>query len=302
MHKIYTMSKFDAIRAQLAALEAQAASSTVDASTQTEDPNAEDLNYMFDKVNEYVSFQVFCSRGNATIVFTDIDEPEAPEEYPPTPTIIDPPLTPEVATPDIVAPPSPTTPDYNEACGSPLKKMRIAEKQPKQTARCNRCGLTCTDDEIEKVFGWKNDNNRKVRQSWCRTCRHSYRTPKYEKEDCSQPGSPHSVIMERAQNIYLINDNGTGNNAPPSSRITMKLKSSTETWEDAEVRMKKKNMPIIRKRDKLLKIIANQEGISVMECMMKYSGITTAELFFRVKNSSPEMITSKAQSDDEESY
>ena len=299
MHKIYTMSKFDAIRAQLAALEAQAVTSTVDASTQTEDPNAEDLNYMFDKVKEYVSFQVFCSRGNATIVFTDIDEPEEPEEYPPTPTIIDPPSTPEVATPDIEAP---ATPDYNEACGSPLKKMRIAEKQPKQTARCNRCGLTCTDDEIDKVFGWKNEKNRKVRQSWCRACRHSYRTPKYQEEDRSQPGSPHSVIMERAQNIYLINDNGTGNNAPPSTRITMKLKSSTETWEDAEVRMKQKNMPIIRKRDKLLKIIANQEGISVMECIMKYSGITTTELFFRVKNSSPEMITSKAQSDDEESY
>jgi len=295
------MSKFDAIRAQLAALEAQAATNTVEVSTQTEDPNAEDLNYMFDKVKEDVSFQVFCSRGNATVVFTDIDEPI--EEYPSTPTSVQAPPTPEVATPDIVAPPSPSTPDYNEVCGSPLKKMRIAEKQPKETARCNRCGLTCTDDEIEKVFGWKNDNNRKVRQSWCRACRHSYRTPKYlEQEDRSQPSSPLSVIMERAQNIYLINDKGTGNNAPPSSRITMKLKASTETWEDAEVRMKQKNMPIIRKRDKLLKIIANQEGITVMECMMKYSGITTAELFFRVKNASPEMITSKAQSDDEESY
>lgn len=292
------MSKFDAIRAQLAALEAQAATSTVDACTQTEDPNAEDLNYMFDKVKEDVSFQVFCSRGNATVVFTDIEEPE---EYPSTPTSVQSPLSPEVLTPDIVAPPSPTTPDYNEACGSPLKKMRIAEKQPKQTARCNRCGLTCTDDEIEKVFGWKNERNRKVRQSWCRTCRHSYRTPHYLDRE-GEPGSPHSVIMERAQNIYLINDNGTGNNAPPSTRITMKLKSSTETWEDAEVRMKNDNLPIIRKRDKLLKIIANQEGIDVMECMMKYSGITTAELFFRVKNSSPEMITSKAEEDDEEAY
>lgn len=297
------MSKFDAIRAQLAALEAQAATNTVDACTQTEDPNAEDLNYIFDKVKEDVSFQVFCSRGNATVVFTDIDEPDEPEEYPSTPTSVQSPPTPEVATPDIVAPPfSPTTPDYNEACGSPLKKMRLSEKQPKQTARCNRCGLTCTHDEIDKVFGWKNDNNRKVRQSWCRTCRHSYRTPKYQEKDCSQPGSPLSVIMERAQNIYLINDKGTGNNAPPSSRITMKLKSSTETWEDAEIRMKEKNMPIIRKRDKLLKIIANQESISYVECMMKYSGITTAELFFRVKNSSPEMITSKAESDDEEGY
>ena len=281
------MSKFDAIRAQLAALEAQASTSTVDACTQTEDPNAEDLNYMFDKVKEYVSFQVFCSRGNGTVVFTDIDV-----EYPSTPPT-------EVATPDIEAP---ATPDYNEACGSPLKKMRIAEKQPKQTARCNRCGLTCTDDEIEKVFGYKNDHNKKTRQSWCRTCRHSYRTPQYLDREGREPGSPHSVIMERAQNIYLINDNGTGNNGPPSSRITMKLKASTETWEDAEVRMKNDNLPIIRKRDKLLKIIANQEGIDVMECMMKYSGITTAELFFRVKNSSPEMITSKAEEDDEKTY
>ncbi len=297
------MSKFDAIRAQLAALEAQAATNTVDACTQTEDPNAEDLNYMFDKVKEDVSFQVFCSRGNGTVVFTDIYEPDEPEEYPSTPTSVQPPPTPpsEVATPDIVAPPSPTTPDYNEACGSPLKKMRIAEKQPKQTARCNRCGLTCTDDEIDKVFGWKNDRNRKVRQSWCRTCRHSYRAPQYLDRE-KEPGSPHSVIMERAQNIYLINDNGNGNNAPPSSRITMKLKASTETWEDAEVRMKNDNLPIIRKRDKLLKIIAIQEGINVMECMMRYSGITTAELFFRVKNSSPEMITSKAEEDDEQAY
>ncbi len=295
------MSKFDAIRAQLAALEAQAATNTVEVSTQTEDPNAEDLNYMFDKVKEDVSFQVFCSRGNATVVFTDIYETDEPEEYPSTPTSVQAPPTPEVETPDIVAPPSPTTPDYNESCGSPLKKMRIAKKQPKQTARCNRCGLTCTDDEIDKIFGWKNDRNRKVRQSWCRACRHSYRTPHYIDRE-KEPGSPHSVIMERAQNIYLINDNGNGNNAPPSSRITMKLKASTETWEDAEVRMKQKNMPIIRKRDKLLKIIAIQEGINVMECMMKYSGITTAELFFRVKNSSPEMITSKAEEDDEESY
>lgn len=286
----------------MAALEAQAAISTTDACTQTEDPNAEDLNYMFDKVKEYVSFQVFCSRGNGTVVFTDIDELEESEKYPSTPTTIQAPPTPEVATPDIVAPPSPTTPDYNEACGSPLKKMRIAEKQPKQTARCNRCGLTCTDDEIDKVFGWKNDHNKKTRQSWCRTCRHSYRTPQYLDRLNREPSSPHSVIMERAQNIYLINDNGSGNNAPPSSRITMKLKASTETWEDAEIRMKNDNVPIIRKRDKLLKIIANQEGISVMECMMKYSGITTAELFFRVKNSSPEMITSKAEEDDEEAY
>ena len=80
------------------------------------------------------------------------------------------------------------------------------------------------------------------------------------------------------------------------------VEASTETWEDAEVRMKNDNVPIIRKRDKLLKIIANQEGIDVMECMMKYSGLTTAELFFRVKNSSPEMITSKAEEDDEETY
>ncbi len=274
----------ESIREQLLLLEQLEKSkvcSKVDACTQTDDPNAYTLNYLLESAGHTVEYDLKVRNGQTVLTFVNASWEDAP-----TPEIVAPPDTP---------PPSPPLlPGYQN--GSPVKKMRLSKD-----ACCNKCGISCDperSEDIDRIFGTKNERGRKVRQSWCRVCRHASRVPKFESAEPGSPGSVTSVLMNRNDNIYVI-DGTEKNGVPPSSRITVKLRGSAESWHDADKRLTDKNCPVIRKRDKLLMILAQQEKISPMESSMRFSGCATSELFFKVKQRSPELVTSKAESDDE---
>ena len=180
-----------------------------------------------------------------------------------------------------------------------------AKKEPKNPiAKCPKCDFQCEIHQQDLYFGvTMSATGQKKRQSWCKKCRvKSWNDNRGEDEkEISPPGTPDSTIMSRKDNVYLIeNPSGEGHKHPPSLKIKLKVKGSSETWEEAEKRHKEKSHPIIKKRMKCLKLLAKQEGTSIADQMKKNSGVTTTELFIRVKKNSPMIISSCAQSDDDE--
>lgn len=210
------------------------------------------------------------------------------------------------------------TPDFNtfaESEGSlqsepSLKKARTDPEK----AICPKCNFSCNINDVKAIneqFGYANHGHGVRRQSWCKNCRKvswEKKIPEHvevKEEEQSAPGTPDSTIMNRKDNYYLIENPSTesaetGYRHPPPLRIKMKVKGALETWEQAEQRHRQTSHPLIRKRMKCMAILAQQEGTTISEQMKKLAGVTTTELFIRCKKESPRIISSQAESDDEE--
>ena len=69
------------------------------------------------------------------------------------------------------------------------------------------------------------------------------------------------------------------------------IRKSSESWKQAEERHRQTCHPIIKKRAKLMSILSEQEKQPMREIMKKYSGVTTMELFCKIKQESPALLT-----------
>jgi hypothetical protein len=94
-----------------------------------------------------------------------------------------------------------------------------------------------------------------------------------------------SSIISRKGGIFCISSYG-------SNGMTFHdtIRKPSETWKEAEERHRLKSHPIIKKRAKLMSILSEQEKKPMSEIMKKYSGVTTMELFCRIKQESPALL------------
>jgi hypothetical protein len=199
------------------------------------------------------------------------------------------------------------------------KKARtgMAAKQPLHT--CPKCKTVCAyfESEIEGKFGLKSDGKH---QSWCKGCRHGClplvtpTTPLSnaffdEGQDMEEYGAEDDFadlmeddklydesteILHRKDCIYVASRQ-SGRNHGFLFHDTLKRK--TETWDDAEWRHKAENHPLMDKREKLLKIIADQESTHVNIIRKELEGMTTVELFYQIKKDSPVLLKSLSAKD-----
>jgi hypothetical protein len=200
------------------------------------------------------------------------------------------------------------------------KKARtgVAAKQPLHT--CPKCQTVCAyfESEIQEKFGVKTNGKH---QSWCRGCRHGClplvtpttppSTAFFDEGQDMEDGAEDDFadlmekcddklydesteILHRKDCIYVASRNG-GRNHGFLFHDTLKRK--TETWDDAEYRHLKENHPLMDKREKLLKIIADQEKTHVNIIRKELEHMTTVELFYQIKKDSPLLLKSLSAKD-----
>ncbi len=188
--------------------------------------------------------------------------------------------------------------------------------EPTQVARiaheCSKCHCTASGDNIIDVFGVKvkGQYGNKKWQAWCIKCRSGYhRVPKglptppdsplsYDNDEGSDNDDAKSVIIGRRGGIYTGTnkyhfDNATQKTKPAGFEFYYTVRKPAETWNNAEERLRKEDAPIVKKRSKCIRMLATQDGLSIDQAIMKYHSNTTTELFYLVKKSSPELISSR---------
>lgn len=103
-----------------------------------------------------------------------------------------------------------------------------------------------------------------------------------------------SHILHRKECIYVASRQ-EGRNHGFTFHDT--LKKRTETWNDAESRHQACNHPLLDKREKLVKLIADQERRDVKEIRKQLEPMTTVELFYLIKKDSPLLLKSLSAKD-----
>jgi len=169
--------------------------------------------------------------------------------------------------------------------------------------KCNKCGISCCDVEVEKVFGWKKEKNKdgkRHKQSWCRSCREKSRpaTNKRKKRKReSGAKDDESFIMERHNRVYLAYK-------PENRNWQMKcvLKSNDESWDDADnsIMRKMKEVQVngktsensLTEREKLVQLWSEQCGVSYTVGQERAKTMTNLELFVAIKKQSPGLVKS----------
>ncbi len=201
---------------------------------------------------------------------------------------------------------------YSDAEMSDIESLPTQEVA-KLEHECSKCHCRATDeDEIIDMFGVKvrgNQGNKKW-QAWCIKCRSGYhRVPKglptppdsplsYDNDEGSDNDDAKSVIIGRRGGIYTGTnkyhfDNATQKTKPAGFEFYYTVRKPAETWNNAEERLRKEDAPIVKKRSKCIRMLATQDGLSIDQAIMKYHSNTTTELFYLVKKSSPELISSR---------
>lgn len=189
--------------------------------------------------------------------------------------------------------------------------------ESRQVARivheCSKCHCRATGDKIIDVFGVKvkGQYGNKKWQAWCIKCRSGYNkrgdAPKgLPTPPCSPPGLPPGVIDDDDKSVIIGRRGGiyTGTNQYTYDDVSQKTKPAgfkffytvrkpSETWSNAEERLVREDAPIVKKRSKCIRMLATQDGISVDQAIVRYNANTTTELFYLVKKTSPELISSR---------
>ncbi len=121
-------------------------------------------------------------------------------------------------------------------------------------------------------------------------------------EDNSDNDSVCSIVIGRRGGIFTgrsvsKKDPITGKGKPGGLCFTTTLRKPSETWAMANDRCIEADMPFIKKRSKCLRLIAKQDGITIDKAIVKYKENTTTELFYLVKKTSPQLISSRKDDD-----
>lgn len=156
------------------------------------------------------------------------------------------------------------------------------------SATCPKCGIVAEGyTTVLQVFGWKyNHKNQKTHQSWCADCRHGTTAKQTEAEAADRCFDTDTTIINRRGSFFIVSHpQGGGMNFYDT------IKKSNESWKDAEQRHQNKAHPIVQKRTKLEQILSKQEKQSMETIMRKYKDMTTLELFCRIKNETPALLT-----------
>jgi len=147
---------------------------------------------------------------------------------------------------------------------------------------CPQCSRTASGKDVKEVFGLKrNRHDQLVPQSWCTKCRTGY-----TKADTLKVFNEESSIINRKGAIICVTNNGT-----KGLEYHDTIRKAGESWKDAEERHRAKSHPIVQKRAKLMSFLSKQEEIPMKEIMKKYEGKTTVELFCKIKQESPGLLT-----------
>ncbi len=195
------------------------------------------------------------------------------------------------------------------------KKARTGMAVKEALHTCPKCQTVSAyfESEIQEKFGVKTNGKH---QSWCRQCRGCLpivRTPPSnaffddgqdmedgaeddfaDLEDDDKLYDESTEILHRKDCIYVASRQ-SGRNHGFLFHDTLKRK--TETWDDAEWRHKENNHPLMDKREKLLKIIADQERTHVNIIRKQLEHMTTVELFYQIKKDSPLLLKSLSAKD-----
>lgn len=123
-----------------------------------------------------------------------------------------------------------------------------------------------------------------------------------ENDDDNDNDSVCSIVIGRRGGIFTgrsVNkkDPITGKGKPGGLCFTSTLRKPSETWQMANDRCIEADMPFIKKRSKCLQLLAKQDGITNDRSIIKYKDCTTTELFYLVKKSSPQLISSRTDDD-----
>ena len=110
------------------------------------------------------------------------------------------------------------------------------------------------------------------------------RMGKKELHDCRVFNEDTSII-NRKGSIFCISSHGSN-----GMEFHDTIRKSSESWRQAEERHRMKSHPIVKKRAKLLSILSTQEKQPMHAIMKKYEGVTTVELFCRIKQESPALL------------
>lgn len=147
---------------------------------------------------------------------------------------------------------------------------------------CPQCSRTASGKDVKEVFGLKrNRHDQLVPQSWCTKCRTGY-----TKADGLKVFNEESSIINRKGAIICVTNNGT-----KGLDYHDTIRKAGESWKEAEERHRAKSHPIVQKRAKLMSILSKQEEIPMKQVMKKYEGKTTVELFCKIKQESPGLLT-----------
>ena len=92
-------------------------------------------------------------------------------------------------------------------------------------------------------------------------------------------------VINRKGSIFCISSHGSN-----GMEFHDTIRKSSESWRQAEDRHRMKSHPIVQKRAKLLSILSAQEKQPMHVIMKKYEGVTTVELFCRIKQESPALL------------
>lgn len=147
---------------------------------------------------------------------------------------------------------------------------------------CPQCSITAIGKQVKEVFGMKrNRTGQLIPQSWCSRCRTGY-----SKGDGLKVFNEESSIINRKGAIICVTNNGA-----KGLDYHDTIRKAGESWKEAEARHRAKSHPIVQKRAKLMAILSKQEETPMKEVMKKYEGKTTVELFCKIKQESPGLLT-----------
>jgi len=124
-----------------------------------------------------------------------------------------------------------------------------------KTAECPNCRLIAKERDIEKKFGWRISNNKKILQSWCRNCRSGQQTFEEDQKIDKNLFSKIKNYAKELKNKTTVSDLFTKPDGLNFQYSGEKL--STADWS-------KESLKIVNKFDIAPIIIAENKGFDII--------------------------------------